>query len=119
MRLIHPAFHRILDFVTVAAFAMAPTLLGLGGPAAVLAYVLAAVHLTMTLLTRFASDDRLPIVPRLHGGVELAVGILLVPLPWLAGWHGPARGLYAGAGAVIFLVWLFTQYRTVASRATA
>jgi hypothetical protein len=119
MRLIHPAFHRILDFVTVLAFAAAPTLLGLAGPAAVLAYALAAVHLTMTLLTRYASDDRLPIVPRLHGGVELAVGALLVPLPWIAGWQGAARELYAGAGVVILLVWLFTQYRTVAGRATA
>jgi hypothetical protein len=119
MRLIHPAFHRVLDFVTVLAFATAPTLLGLGGSAAVLAYLLATVHLAMTLLTRFAPDDRLPILPRLHGGVELAVGALLLPLPWLAGWHGAAREFYAGAGAVILMVWLFTQYRTLASRATA
>src|SRR5579864_8892655 len=50
MRVIGAGLHRMLDFVTVVGFALAPTVLGLVGFAATLSYLLAAVHLVLTLL---------------------------------------------------------------------
>ncbi len=110
MRFIDAGLHRVLDFVTVAAFALAPSVLGLGGSAATLAYVLAAVHLGMTLLTQFSASSDRPISLRLHGVVESVVGIALLVLPWLLRWEGSARVFYVIAGVVILGVWALSQY---------
>jgi len=112
MPLIPAGLHRILDFVTVAGFALAPTLFGLTGLAATLAYVLAAVHLALTLLTRFPGGDRGVVPLRVHGGIELAVGIALLLAPFALGWQGAARTFYVAAGAVILVVWLLSAYET-------
>jgi hypothetical protein len=118
MRLIPAAAHRILDFVTVVAFALAPTVLGLPGPAAALSYALAVVHLSMTLLTRFSPEERSPVPLSVHGTVESLVGVTLIVLPWFVRWHGVAFVLYVSAGAVILAVWAASRYR-LASHASA
>src|SRR5438477_53965 len=101
MRVITAGLHRVLDFVTVAGFAVAPSVLGLAGFPATLGYVLAAVHLTLTLLTRFSGSAARPVSLALHGAIELAVGVALIVLPWLVGWGGTARVFYVVAGAVL------------------
>ena len=110
MRRIKAPWHRILDFATVLVFAVCPTLLGLTGFAAALSYLLAAVHLAMTLLTRFSPTERTPVPLGLHGAVELVVGIALLALPWLVDWHGSPRLLYLFAGAAILTVWSLSRY---------
>ncbi len=108
--LLSPAAHRILDFVTVVAFAAAPTIVGFDGLPAILAYVLAAVHLIMTLATRFPDALSRPLPIGLHSFVELIVGVMLLILPWLLGWEPRAQTFFLSAGAVILLVWLGTRY---------
>jgi hypothetical protein len=104
MRLIAPAVHRLLDFVTVAAFAIAPTLLHLAGVAALLAYALAVVHLILTLLTQFPAGP-VRIVPfAWHRAIEFVVGLALVLLSLLAQWGGAAPTFYLVAGIVILAV---------------
>jgi hypothetical protein len=51
MKVISDTAHGILDYLTVAIFALAPSILGLTGFAALVSYALAAIHLVMTLLT--------------------------------------------------------------------
>ncbi|MFN9965263.1 MAG: hypothetical protein ACK52N_00165, partial [Lysobacteraceae bacterium] len=51
MKMLNASIHSTLDYVTVVVFASAPTLLDFSGAPAVLAYLLAAVHLAMTVLT--------------------------------------------------------------------
>jgi len=70
MRVIAAGLHRMLDFVTVLGFALAPVVLGLTGLAATLAYVLAAVHLALTLLTHFPGRAARPVSLVLHGAIE-------------------------------------------------
>lgn len=108
--LLSPSAHRILDFVTVVAFAAAPALLGFGGLPAILAYVLAAVHLLMTLATRFPDAPSRPLPIGLHSFVELVVGVMLLILPWLLGWEPHAQVFFLAAGVVILAVWLGTRY---------
>jgi hypothetical protein len=113
MNLLGYKLHGILDYVTVVAFLAAPTILGLAGTPAVIAYTLAGVHLALTLLTAFPLG-LIKIVPMvIHGWLELVVSLALVPLPWILGFSSdvPARSFYIGAGGVIFLVWLVTGYR--------
>ena len=110
--MIRPATHRVLDILTVIGFAVAPFVLRLSGPAAWLAWVLAAVHFLMTLATAF--PDRAPAprpVPfRMHGLVELLVGIVLLVVPFVVGWTGAARWFYLVAGILILLVRLGTRF---------
>lgn len=111
MSVISASMHRVLDFVTVVAFAVAPSVLGLTGFPAALAYVLAVVHLGMTILTRFGATSRSPLPLPLHGAVEGVVGIGLLALPWVLGWVGTPRLFFVAAGAVILIVWVLSQYR--------
>jgi hypothetical protein len=104
MSRISPTLHRVLDFVTVAAFALAPTLLGLAGVAALLAYALAVVHLILTLLTELPAGPARVVPFAWHRAIEVVVGLALVLLAWLAPWSGAAPGFYLGAGIVILVV---------------
>lgn len=110
MRLIHPQVHRMLDFVTVLLFAVAPTIFGLTGVPRMMAYALAGIHLVLTLLTNFSSAGASPIPLRLHGVVEAIVGPVLIAAPFLLGWDGIARTFYVAIGVVILLVWLLSIY---------
>jgi len=119
MRMIGAGLHRMLDFVTVVGFALAPTVLGLVGFAATLSYLLAAVHLVLTLLTSFPGGAARLVPLAIHGAIELVVGVALIALPWLAGWVGIARTFYCVAGVVILGVWVLSAYHADTPRAAA
>ncbi len=110
MRIIPPSVHRALDLVTVAIFALAPILLRLSGPPAYLSYALAAIHLLLTLGTKFPDVGARPIPLKLHGIVELVVGIVLLVLPWIVGWVGTPRVYYSAMGVIILVVWALSKY---------
>lgn len=113
MNMLGHKVHGILDYITVAVFLAAPTVLGLTGTPALIAYTLSGVHLGLTLLTAFPLG-LIKVVPMvIHGWLELVVSLALVPLPWILGFSSdvPARTFFTGAGAVIFVVWLVTGYR--------
>ena len=113
MRVLRPTIHGILDYAVVIAFALAPALLGLSGLSATISYVLAVVHLLLTLVTAFPLGAVKLVPLPLHGAIELLVSIALVALPWILRFaHDTiARDFYVGAGALIFAVWLLTDYR--------
>lgn len=115
MRPISPAAHRVLDFVTVAGFAIAPSIIGMTGAAAVLAYSLAVIHLGLTLITHFPGGATRPVPFPAHGMIEGVVGAALIALPFLASWTGTTRLFYLSAGVVIVVVWLLSRYRVTAS----
>lgn len=113
MKILSPKVHGYLDYVVVIAFALAPTIFGLTGLAATLAYVLAVVHLALTLLTAFPLGV-VGLVPfTIHGWIELLVSVGLVALPFIAGFSDVpiARNFYIAAGIVVFIVWLITNYK--------
>lgn len=111
MNIIDLKLHGYLDLVTVAVFALAPAVLGLTGGAATLSYVLALVHLSMTLITDGLPISIRGIVPApLHGMVEVAVGVVLALLGWLA-FDGEAGAFYLVMAVVILVVFALTAYR--------
>lgn len=106
-----PTSHGLLDYVSVVAFALAPTLFGFGGVPASIAYGLAGVHLLLTLATHFPMGmfDGIPL--RAHGVVELVVSVALIVLPWIAGFVQPgAQWFFPVMGVLVFLVWLLSDY---------
>ena len=110
MPIIGPALHRVLDFVTVVAFTVAPSIFGLSGFPATLAYTLAGVHLGMTLLTQFSHTDHRLVPLSLHSTVEAIVAVGLILLPRLLHWSGTPRLFFMAAGAVILVVWGLSRY---------
>ena len=113
MRILSPRIHGVIDLATVLVLLLAPTLIGLGGSPAAIAYSLAAIHLLLTLLTRFPMGVWKTIPFVYHGIVELVVGIALLLLPSFAGYGpgSPAKRFYLAMGAVILVVWALTAYR--------
>ncbi len=114
MRILDPRVHGILDLVLVVIFLVAPLVYGLGGSPAAISWILAAVYLALTLLTRYPMGIRKVIPFLAHGILELAVGVFLVILPTIAGYGpgSPARRFYTVIGAVILVIWVLTDYRT-------
>ena len=111
MKVISDTAHGILDYLTVAIFALAPGILGLTGFAALVSYALAAIHLIMTLLTNMPLGVVKIIPMRLHALVEMLVGPVLVVaalvLPTLL---GDKREFFLIMGLVILAVWFLSSY---------
>jgi hypothetical protein len=111
MKILSPKIHGILDYVVVLVFLAAPVLFGMTGVPALLSYALAAVHLTLTLLTDFPMGALRVIPLPIHGWIELAVGPSLIAAPWLLAFSATARIFYAAAGVAILVTWRATDYR--------
>ncbi len=113
MRILDARVHGILDLALVVIFLLGPLVYGLGGSPAAIAFLLAAVHLIVTLLTRFPMGLAKVIPFWVHGLIELFVGVFLVILPTIAGYApgSPARRFYTVVGAAILVIWVLTDYR--------
>ena len=87
-----------------------PLLLRLSGPPALLSYALAAIHLAITLATKFPDTGHRPISLRAHGVIELIVGVGLIVLPFAMGWTDNARNYYVVVGIILLIVWATSNY---------
>jgi hypothetical protein len=112
MKVISNTKHGIIDYITVALFLLAPTLLGLTGLAVMLCYALAAIHLGMTLLTDMPLGLIKLIPMNLHAAVEMMVGPVLIIGSLAAPSLGGGRAFFAIAGISICVVWLLSSYTT-------
>jgi hypothetical protein len=121
MKILSPRLHGYLDYLTVLIFVVAPSVVGLTGLPAMLAYTLAGVHLTMTLLTDFPMG-LVKVVPMpLHGWVERLVGPTLVAIPFVLGFSSDIKAMsfYIAMGVTIIVVGLVTDYRGAVAVQTA
>ncbi len=111
MKILNTLIHGVLDYATVIAFASAPTVFGFSGAAANLAYLLAGVHLAMTVLTDMPLG-LVKIVPmRVHAFVEMLVGPTLIAAALLApSMVKGAQGFFVASGLAICAVWVLSDY---------
>jgi len=111
MKLISHTIHGMIDYATVLLFALAPSVLGLTGAAALISYALAIIHLSMTVLTDMPLGIVKIIPIKLHALVEMAVGpVLVVGALVLPKLFAGGQGFFVAAGVVIFAVWLLSNY---------
>lgn len=111
MKIISDQMHGVLDYVTVIIFALAPSVLGFAGVAAVVSYALAIIHLAMTLATNMPLGVVKLVPMKLHSIVELVVGPVLLVGGLLAPTLTTAsRTFFVVMGVVIFAVWLLSSY---------
>jgi len=115
MKIISPRAHGYLDFLTVAIFLFAPTMLGLSQTPAIIAYILAVVHLIVTLTSDFPFGVVKLIPFTIHGWIERLVGPSLIALPFILGFsdEGTARNFYIALGIIIIAVGILTDYQGV------
>lgn len=112
--MLSPKIHGWLDYITVLFFALAPSIFALSETAAVISYVLAVVHLLMTLITAFPLSVKGWIQFRVHGYVELIVSLVLLIGPWLLSdlFTQTDQVFFTICGAVILIVYLLTSYKS-------
>lgn len=114
-KILTPTLHGYLDYVTVVLFLAAPFVLGLTGMAGIFAYVLAVIHLAMTLLTDFPLGVYKLVPFSLHGWIERGVGPMLVVVPYIFGFTDTGTMFYVAIGIVLIIVGLLTDYQAVES----
>jgi hypothetical protein len=102
--------HGILDYGVVIIFALAPSLLGIAGISALLCYALAVIHLMMTLLTDMPLGVVKVIPLKLHGAIELVVGLALIVVAWVIPDLASGQLFFTLMGAIIFFVWVSSNY---------
>jgi hypothetical protein len=111
MGIIPPTVHRIIDYIAVIVFALAPTLFHLTANTRLLAYALAVIHLVITLATHFPGSAVRPIPFNVHGIIELVVGLVLLCVPFIRHWTFGARQFFPAIGIALIVVWALTRYR--------
>jgi len=110
LKFLSDKMHGILDYGVVLIFALAPTLLGIAGTAAFLCYALAAIHLAMTFFTDMPLGVVKIIPIKLHGTIELIVGLALIVAAWTIADLQSGQLFFTLMGAVIFFVWVSSNY---------
>jgi len=112
MKVINSKTHGIIDYLVVLFLAASPSLFNLPETTSLFTYVLAGIHLTLTVLTQFELGLIKVIPLKIHGWIELVVAIALVGVAfYLGGMEGDiARNFYLGFAAAVFVVWLLTDY---------
>jgi hypothetical protein len=114
MAVLGPRLHGSVDYLAVAGFCAAPSVLDLEATPATLSYTLSAVHLVLTLATDFPLGIVRALPFALHGLIEFAVAVVLLALPWVFGFAADehARVFCIGASASVLAVFLLTDYRS-------
>ena len=112
MKFIAARLHGYLDYLTVLIFLAAPTVLGFGGVPAKLSWLLAGVHLAMTLATQFPLGSFGGWLSRFMAGSKGSSARRLSPIAFLPDIFSvkTAFAFFAGMGLVIIAVGWLTDY---------
>ncbi len=112
MRIISPSVHALIDYLVVVFLIAAPFLFGFSPFVATMTWIIAGIHFLLTILTKFPGGFIKVIPLRIHGLIELIVGIALLFSPWIFGFAENAvdKNFYLAFGGAVLLVWILTDY---------
>jgi hypothetical protein len=118
MRSIGAWTHGVVDYALVLLLLAGPSIVHFSGKQATFCYILGAVHLALTILTRMPLGIVKVVGFPLHGAVELLATIVVLALPWIAAFARGvlSRNFFVSVGVLMFLVWLLTDYRDLRNR---
>jgi len=114
MRIVSPRVHGVLDYVFAALFLGAPLWLDFTSPVAQFSsFAFGGAILLLSLMTRYPLGVLRVIPFPVHGGIEFVSALVLIALPWLGRFEAalPARNFFLATGAVLFGLWLTTDYK--------
>lgn len=91
---------------------MSPTLFALPATVSIFSYGLGVVHFALALCNHYELGVVKFVPLKVHGTIELAVSVVLVPLAfYLGGVEGDlARNYFLGFAIAIFVVWALSDY---------
>jgi hypothetical protein len=115
MKLIDPRTHGYIDYIYDAIFLIAPSLFGFSATAANISYSFMLLHFGMNLITRYPLGLFRWLPFPVHGGIELVASILMILMPWIAGFAPDdlaGRNFFVIAGLALLGVWGSTNYRS-------
>lgn len=111
--MINSKIHGIIDYAVVLFLWASPSLFTLPETTAIFTYVLGGIHLVLTLATNFEMGV-LKVIPfKIHGLIELVVGLALIGVAFYLGeMEGElARNFYIGFGGAVLATWALTNYK--------
>ena len=112
MKFLSPKVHGIIDYFVVIFLFCSPVLFGLARRTVTFTYVLASVHLLLTILTNYDLGLFKLIPFPLHGLIELIVSVALIILSYtLLKNNANGKMFYLAFGAGLLLIWLVTDYK--------
>ena|SRR5947209_7497008 len=116
-RAIGPTSHGILDYCFAILIAIAPGVVGFSGRQARWCYIFAAIIVVLALLTRYPLGAFRQVGFISHGVIELLLGIVMLVLPWIAGFSAGvlSRNFYMAMGVLLIAIWALTDFRGVRS----
>jgi hypothetical protein len=112
-RILAPLPHAVIDYALVVVLFLAPTWFAFGGVAASISYLLAIVHLGLSLITAYPLGIWRMVPFPAHGQLELIVGCTLAIAPLFLPFEGDdkARFCFIALGLLIIGVYALTNYR--------
>ncbi len=115
MKILNSRIHGIVDYIVVLFLWLSPTLFGLSPFISILVYALGGVHLGLTVLTNFPFGLVKVIPLKIHGLIELVVGVVLIASPLvLGGMDGVVSAVdhyfFAGFGVAVLATWFVSDY---------
>ncbi len=118
MRILSATTHGIIDYLLVIFLAASPSLFHMEGWLATFTYVLAGVHLLVTISTDY-NPGIIKIIPfRVHGLIEIVVAVVLAVVAFLFYSNGSNLGFYfyMALAIAILLVFILTDFKSNAGR---
>jgi hypothetical protein len=100
--------HAILDYALAVLMLLAPSMIGFAGRQARWCYLFAVILIALAVLTQLKL-----LRLALHGAVELILAIVMIVLPWVAGFERGvlSRNFYVGMGVLLLVLWALTDFR--------
>lgn len=107
--------HGAVDYGVVMFLLISPKFFSLPYVTSCFTYALGAIHLLLTVSTKFELGIFKLIPFKVHGMIEIAVSILLIGVAYFLGnLEGElARYFYISFSIAVFLTWLLTDYKNV------
>ena len=115
MEKISSRIHGILDYLTVLFLFISPSLFEMQNKASTFTYALAFIHLALTLFTDFEAGAFKIVSFKIHGMIEIVVSIMLIGIAIWFRFSGDSVSFYYYLifSAVLFIVWVASDYRQV------
>ena len=114
MTKLSPKIHGTLDYITVLFLLFSPSLFDMQTTGSLFTYVLAIVHLTLTVLTDFPAGVFKVVPLKIHGIIEIIVSIGLIGIAvWFRSMGDNVSFYYYLIFAIIlFIVWTTSEYKS-------
>lgn len=113
MRVIEPVVHNVIDYVLILSLWLSPSLFAFSGTVTIVFYSAGFLHLFNTFCT-ISPLGLFKIIPfKIHGWVELGLGVLLILLPWILGFSAEVLGRNFSVifGFCFVIFWSLSVYR--------